>query len=375
MATVPVHYGWLVSPYSAKTRAYLRYKGLKFRDVEPSVLQMMGRIRRSVGRIIMPTVHLPDGTWLQDSSVIIDHFESRHPEPTIVPPGATQRLASSLLEVFSDEWLPMAALHYRWRVPENVEFAKTDFARSGLPWAPRFVGRRVIEPFAEKMKSYLGVLGIDDETTPGVQDTVGLVLSTLDGHLAQSSYVLGERPCLGDFSLFGPLWAHLYRDPGSRHLFDETPHVRRWFEDLLSGAPSRGDFMAADEVSTALDPLFGCLLDDQWSWITTLVEHMDAYCDEHPDARRVPRALGRAEFQVRGRVGQRKLITFVQWKAQRARDLYVAADGAADPWLRRVTGAPEELDVSAKITPIKNRLVLRDFKPVLENRQAAQRSL
>ena len=366
MATVPIHYGWLVSPYSAKTRTYLQYKGLKFRDVEPSVLQMMGRIRNSVGRIIMPTVRLPDGSWLQDSSVIIDHFESRHPEPTIVPPGATLRLASSLLEVFSDEWLPMAALHYRWTVPENVAFAKTDFARSGLPWAPRFVGRRGVAPFADKMKSYLSVLGVDDQTTPGVLATVDLVLSTLDAHLSQSSYVLGERPCLGDFSLFGPLWAHLYRDPGSRYLFEETPHVRRWFEDLLGGAPVRGDFTPGDVVSPTLDPLFDCLLRDQWGWITTLVEAIDHYCAQNPEARRVPRALGMTDFQIQGCSGRRKLVSFVQWKAQRARDLYDAAGSSADPWLRRAVGAANDEDVSTLITPVKNRLVLRDFKPVLE---------
>lgn len=369
MAHAPVHYGWLVSPYSAKTRSYLKYKGLDVRDVEPSVFQMMGMIQRAVGRVIMPTVRLPDGTWLQDSSVIIDHFEAATPEPTILPPGPTQRLASSLLEVFSDEWLPMAALYYRWSIPENVAFAKTDFARSGLPWVPRFIGRRLIASFAHKMESYLEVLGIDDTTSPGVVDTVQLVLSTLEGHLAQSPYLFGGRPSLGDFSLFGPLWAHLYRDPGSRHLFDETPHVRRWFDDLLSGAPVRGEFMADDEVSPALSPLFACVLTEQWPWIQTLVKAIDDHCTQHPSAARVPRALGEADFEIQGRAGRRKLITFVQWKAQRARDAYTEAAGSADPWLRSVLDLAEDADVTTRITPMENRLVLRGFKPILQARE------
>lgn len=368
MASTPIHYGWLVSPYSAKTRSYLQHTGVEIRDVEPSLFELVGVIRRSIGRIIMPTIRLPDGVWLQDSSVIIDYFEGTASSQKIAPPGATQRLASALLEVFADEWLPMAALHYRWTVPENVAFAKTDFARSALPWAPRFLGRRVVAPFAEKMKGYLSVLGVDSGTTPAVLETVELVLSTLDAHLSKSSYVLGERPCLGDFSLFGPLWAHLYRDPGSRYLFDDHPHVIRWFEDLLAGAPSRGDFAPADEVGPGLDQLFACLLKDQWSWIKTLVEAIDQYCNEHPEARRVPRALGSADFMIRGRSGRRKLVTFVQWKAQRARDQYEAADSAADAWLRRVVGASPHEDVSALITPVNNRLVLRDSQPVLEAR-------
>ena len=71
----------------------------------------------------MPTVQLPDGTWLQDSSRILDHFGAQPGFPPLMPPGPTQRLASTLLEVFDDEWLPMAALHYRWSLPENHRFA------------------------------------------------------------------------------------------------------------------------------------------------------------------------------------------------------------------------------------------------------------
>ncbi len=368
MASVPIHYGWLVSPYSAKTRSYLTYKGLELQDSEPSVVQLMGEIRRSVGRAIMPTVRLPDGSWLQDSSVIVDHFESAFPEPTIVPPGASQRLAASLLEVFADEWLPMAALHYRWTLPENVEFAKTDFARSGLPWAPRFIGRRIIAPFADKMMSYLGVLGVDEVTCPGIEETVSIVTGALERHLDDHAYILGGRPSLGDFALFGPLWAHLYRDPGSRFLFDQTPNVRRWMEDLRKGAPVRGDFLKDDQVSSVLDPLFTCVLQDQWAWIRTLVGVIDAYCAENPDAARVPRALGEADFAIRGRAGRRKLVTFVQWKAQRARAAYDAADGQADAWLRRALGLEDGAEVSHVLTPISNPLILRDFKPVLKGR-------
>ena len=37
MSNAPTHYGWLVSPYTAKTRAYLQYSQQPFVDVEPSV--------------------------------------------------------------------------------------------------------------------------------------------------------------------------------------------------------------------------------------------------------------------------------------------------------------------------------------------------
>ncbi len=89
------HFGWPVSPYSGKTRTYLRFKGIPFEDVVVSAPVFMTRIKKAVGRPIMPTVRCPDGTWLQDSSCIIDWFEERYSERPITPPGGAQRVASS----------------------------------------------------------------------------------------------------------------------------------------------------------------------------------------------------------------------------------------------------------------------------------------
>ena len=367
------HFGWLVSPYSAKTRSYLLYKEVSFSDIEPNVIQLFRTIKGAVGRVIMPTVRLSHGQWLQDSSVIIDHFESETDAPSVHPPGHGQRVASYLLEAFADEWLPMAALHYRWNIQENTRFAIQDFARSGIPFLPSWLGQKMVAPFADRMRGYLPVLGVDEGTIPAVEETATITIRALNQQLEQTPYLLGGRPCLGDFALYGPLWAHLYRDPGSRTLFDDAPHVRRWMDALGNGAKAEGPFLPHDEVPESLDTLFACILEDQWAWIETLVKAIDAYCDAHPDAKRVPRALGEADFMLRGRPGNnRKLVTFVQWKAQRARQAYDAAGGAADPWMRRVLGLDPDADVSGRIVPIRNPLVLRDFKPVLATDSASE---
>ncbi len=73
------HHGWPVSPYSAKTRSTLRFKGIDIEDDIPTARQLRTRIQRAVGRMVMPTVELPDGTWLQDSSDIIDELEAGEP--------------------------------------------------------------------------------------------------------------------------------------------------------------------------------------------------------------------------------------------------------------------------------------------------------
>ncbi len=364
MGTRDTHFGWAVSPYSAKTRSYLKYIHHDFDDREPSVFTLAVSIKKAVGRPIMPTVRLTDGRWLQDSSVIIDHYEGTGEYPSVHPPGRLQKFAAALLEVFADEWLPMTALHYRWHVAQNEQFALNEFARCGLPFLPRFIGRRAIAGFAAKMKSYLPVLGVSDATVAGVQETARLTISVLNDQFAQTRFVFGDRPCTADFSLYGPLWAHLYRDPGSRYLFDEAPHVVRWMEELTQGVTSAGDFLPDDQVSLALDPLFECVFNDQWSWIRILCGSIEDYCEANPSASRVPRALGKAPFVVRGVQGQRKLVTFVQWKAQRAVSAYESE--TADPWIQRVLKLSDDGLAGEVIPNIRFPFELKSFKTVLK---------
>jgi len=318
------HYGWPVSPYTAKTRSFLRFKGIAFDDRVPSLFGLK-RIQGAVGKMIMPTVELPDGTWLQDSSDIIDTLEALHPNPCTVPSGITQRLACLLLELHGDEWLPMVALHYRWNVEDNARFAMKEFARCGIPWLPAFLGQPLVRRAAAKMQSYLPVHGVTEESIPRIEALARDLIADLNVHLADHRFVLGDRPCLGDFALFGPLWAHLFRDPGSTALFDDAPHVRQWMERLRAPCDAPGPFLPNDEVPATLDPIFRRVFRDQLAWVTTLVSAIDAYCADHPDATRVPRALGTAPFQVGGFQGQRKLVTFVQWKAQRPWAVYQQA--------------------------------------------------
>ncbi|MEE2755387.1 MAG: glutathione S-transferase N-terminal domain-containing protein [Myxococcota bacterium] len=364
MARAFNHYGWKVSPYTAKTRAYLTYQSFRFNDIEPTALALYGQIKPQIGRIIMPTVKLNDGQWIQDSSNIIDHFEENGCRLSGRPSGPVQAFASSLLEVFADEWLPMAALHYRWNIEQNHEYALNEFSRSGFPWLPRLVGRRLIRPMADKMRSYLPVLGVSQVTIPGVEETTLATLTCLNTQLSQTPYVFGWRACIGDFALFGPLWAHLYRDPGSRHLFDSFPAVREWIDRLKTGYQADGQFVENDQIPAALAPLFALIMDDQWAWINTLVTQIDRYCSDTPDARRVPRALGVAPFTIRGLPGERKLITGVQWKAQRVRRCYDAAPDHCEAWLRTL---PAHDGKRQRVIPtIKNRLTYHEHAMVLE---------
>ena len=354
------HFGWPVSPYSAKTRAYLRFKRLPFADIEPTALKLFGVIRRAVGRPVMPTVQRSDGTWLQDTSDIIDTLERAHPTPSITPTGPRQAIASLLLELHADEWLPIVAMHTRWTLPENRRFIADEFGRYSFPRLPLALSRKLAAPVADKMSSYLPILGATDETAPGIDAFVRGLIAHLDTHLSEHPFLLGERPCLGDFALYGPLWAHCHRDPGSKHLFNEAPALVDWFGRLIEPSAEPGDFLEGDLVPETLDPIFETLFAEQWPHIVALVERIGAWCRDNPDATRVPRSLGTCSFTIGGHTGQRRLLTFTQWMAQRPLSAYQALDepgrASVDAWLARF-GAEGRL-----AQPIDHPFERHDFK-------------
>ena len=254
-------FGWLVSPYTAKVRAMLHFKRLPFDEAVPSALALRLTVQPAVGRAIMPAMQEPDGEWLQDSALMCERIEADAPSPSTTPPGATQRLASMLLELHGDEWLPMLALHFRWNIAANREWAEEEFGRCGFPLLPAPLARMLVRPVATKMRSFRKVVGISPETHSGLDAFAAALIGELDAHLASHAFLLGGAPCVGDFALYGPLWAHLYRDPHSRRSFDGAPHVVRWFERLHGHAadpatatatrtapPPAGEHLPADEV-------------------------------------------------------------------------------------------------------------------------------
>ena len=62
-------FSWPVSPYSAKTRTYLRFKRIPFDEVEPSARMLFRDIKREVGAAITAAAFLIPWTGLDRSSI------------------------------------------------------------------------------------------------------------------------------------------------------------------------------------------------------------------------------------------------------------------------------------------------------------------
>lgn len=251
-------FSWEHSYFSGKARAYLRYKercgalGPGFEDVLATPELIGGLLVPRSGSNTVPQLEAPDGTWIQDSSEIIDHCERAHPEAPVVPPASRprQRLAAYLLELLADEWLVVPAFWERWffsedgRAPSHRAFNEQQWGAVMAPTADGPTRRATAAGFFEAVFGishsrsepagvYAGLvhLGCDARNERAWQASQHRLLEALEVHFGRHDYLLGGRPSLADFGLLGPLYAHLYRDAVSGFaLRTHFPLVCEWVE-------------------------------------------------------------------------------------------------------------------------------------------------
>jgi glutathione S-transferase len=346
-----------VSLYTGKVRAYLKYKGIPYEEVAATTDVYREVILPRTGVRFIPVLISDDDVAVQDSSAIIDFLEARYPAAGIYPAGPLQRLAALLFEMYGDEWLVVPAMHYRWNLPENRAFAIEEFGRLAAPNATpeeqRAIGARRAEPFA----GALPALGIHPENVPAIEASYLAFLRDFDRHLADLPYLFGTRPSIGDFGLFGPLYAHLFRDPASGKLMRaHAPAVASWVERMRDPVPQAGTFLPDDVVPATLEPLLRRAFDEFGPILASTVRSLAAW--ERPD---LPRAIGRHSFALGGVSAPRAIYPFNVWRWQRAYDAYRPLSGdartRADALMNRIGARPlVELGIPRRLARVDNKL-------------------
>lgn len=252
-------FSWEHSYFSGKVRAYLRFKhrqaalGTGYEDVLATPELIEGYLLPRSGSGAVPQLQAPDGTWIQDSSEIIDYCEAAHPESSIIPDPESrprQCLVAYLIELLADEWMVVPGFWERWYFSEESHslshrgFNEQQWGAVLAAGAPGDVRRAAGAGFFEaafgisdtrsKPKGvYAGLvhLGVDEHTEKAWQASQHHLLGRLEAHFSQHDYLLGGTPSLADFGLLGPLYAHLYRDAVSGFaLRTHFPLVCEWVE-------------------------------------------------------------------------------------------------------------------------------------------------
>lgn len=345
-----------VSYYTAKVRAYLRYKQIPHFEVQATREVYRDVIVPRTGVRFIPVLITADDVAVQDSAAIIDHLEARHAGPNIVPQDGVARVIAALLETYADEWLVLPAMHYRWNVPENRAYAMEEFGRLSLPTATleeqRAVGEKLAGPFA----GALPALGVSASTVAAIEQSYEALLDELNAHFATNNFLLGELPCRGDFALFGPLYAHLYRDPASgRMMRERAPRVAEWVLRMRDPEPSGADHVCAPTLEPILARMFrefGPVLQGTWTKLADARPDPDGF---------LPRAIGRHSFRLQDATGERAIYPFNAYRFQSAQDAYGKLTDAerlrADALLERAGGlALMQTQPAHRLVRVDNRL-------------------
>ncbi len=215
-----VVHGLTVSYFTRKVTGYFDHQAIRW-HLQPSIgMNLAARAAGWSGGI--PVVTTPEGELVWDSTAVILHVETRQPEPSVLPPDPALRFLAFLLDDFSDEWLYRHAVGTRWLYDENRVSGSWDIAREGSLEVPGSIDdtRRLV---TEAMTVCLPRLGVTPENVGAwVEESLLPWQRALGAHVAAHGFVLGGRPSIADFALFGGNVAHFVNDPVCRRWTEEA---------------------------------------------------------------------------------------------------------------------------------------------------------
>lgn len=250
-----VVYGSTASYFTGKLEAYLRAKGIAYR-LQPFSESDMRRCAAHTGVVQIPQVECPDGSWLVDTTPIIEYFERVRPQPQVTPRAPAVAFVGRLIEDFADEWLWRPAMHYRWSFPETARLMSAWLAehlaeRRVPPWLKRWYWRH------RQFGTFVRGDGVNATTRGAVEGFYLETLDALESILAQRPYVLGRRPTEADFGLFGPFFRHFFCDPApGRIMRERAPAVHEWVARMWNLRPAHFDSLPiAERLPEDLAPL------------------------------------------------------------------------------------------------------------------------
>jgi glutathione S-transferase len=246
-------FGSELSPYSVKVRSFFRYKNLAHEWI-PRSPAVQAEFQKYAKLPLIPLVVTPEGEGMQDSTPILERFEAACREPSLVPADPALAFLSALLEEYGDEWGNKWMFHYRWRYQPDIWATAERIARQMTGADDTLATAQTRAAVAERMTGRLGFVGSNDKTRPLIEASFKKALGLLDAHLASRRYVLGGRPAMADFGLWGQFY-ELATDPTPGAIMRASaPNVMAWVARMVSPA-AEGEFETLQALAPSLMPL------------------------------------------------------------------------------------------------------------------------
>ncbi|MDP3139043.1 MAG: glutathione S-transferase family protein [Burkholderiaceae bacterium] len=234
MADLILHH-YANSPFSEKIRLILGYKSLAWKSVlvpslmpKPDVQALTGGYRKT------PILQIGADIYC-DTSLICDVLEHLRPHPSLYPkPG--KGLARNVAQ-WADTTLFWAVMAHNMSPKGAMQvFGSPELARTfGEDRRAMMIGMARLRPgdALSACKSYLRRLS-----------------DMLDGW----PYLLGEQPCIADFSACHALWFTRTQTPAMAGIFEIAPAVLEWMDRMAAiGHGAMAPMSAADALRVAAE--------------------------------------------------------------------------------------------------------------------------
>jgi glutathione S-transferase len=229
-----------ISYFSGKMQAYLAFKGIAHRTHEITWAELVDRVAPRTGLVEVPVVECADGTFLRDTTAMIEWFERQYPAASVLPDDPGAAFVCRLLEDYADEGLWRPALYYRWAFPKDAELYARRFTEDFLsyPLTPAAVLRRTVRDRQQRV--YLRGEGITSANRADVERHYTDELADLEAIFRRRPFLFGERPSLADFGYFASMFRHFGIDPTPARIMRNTaPAVYEWVARMWNARASR----------------------------------------------------------------------------------------------------------------------------------------
>lgn len=246
-------FGSELSPYSVKVRSFFRYKNIPH-DWVPRSPAVQAEFQKYAKLPLVPLVVTPEGEGVQDSTPILERFEALHGDPAVVPADPALAFVSALLEEYGDEWGNKWMFHYRWRYQPDAWATAERIALQMMGAQGTLAVAQARTAVAERMMGRLGFVGSNDRTQPLIEASFKKALGLLEAHLASRRYLLGGRPGMADFGLWGQFYEAATDPTPGAIMRASAPNVMAWVERMLS-PKTEGEFEALQSLTPTLMPL------------------------------------------------------------------------------------------------------------------------
>lgn len=344
MPTMLKVHGLDLSYFTGKLEAYLRGKQIPYELIEMDTADFK-RCGKATGVAQMPQVEWTNGQWLSDTTLIIEFLEKLTPQTTVMPQNSSMRFIAQLLEDFGDEWLWRPALYYRWAHAQDARLMShrlADGMMRDVP-LPFFMRRWAI--LNRQRFHFLWLDGVRSNTAKRIEAHYLETLNALESVLKKTPFLLGQRPTLADYGMYGSMFRHFFCDPTpARMMRMQAPAVHEWVARMWNtDLHTFNDIAFATEISEEIQPL-----------IEIVCQEFLPYMQANEDA--VLAQEKHFKFNSKGTAFKLPTQRYRAWRYQRLRQRYQLLDRQTQDYLN--TCLPELGNALARavLSPIEARI-------------------